>query len=68
MMTSFERLFGQQPMKNVSSQLENGDHTEIDASDLLDANGSQMYQSMICVRHCIVTIGRQDVTTAVMII
>jgi hypothetical protein len=66
LMMNYERMFGQQPKQNVSSPLEKGDHPETDASDLLDAKGIQMYQSMIGALQWMVTIGRLDITTAVM--
>jgi hypothetical protein len=53
---NYERMFGQQPKQNVSSPLEKGDHPEIDSSDLLDAKGIQMYQSMIGALQWMVTI------------
>jgi hypothetical protein len=62
----YEQMFGQQPTQNVSSPLEMGDHPETDSSNLLDAKGNQMYQSMIGALQLMVTIGRLDITTAVM--
>jgi hypothetical protein len=66
LMTNYERIFGQLPKKHVSSPLEKGDHPEIDTSELLDEKGIQLYQSMIGALQWMVTIGRLDITTAVM--
>jgi hypothetical protein len=63
---NYEQMFGQQPKQNVSSPLEKGYHPEINSSNLLDAKGNQMYQSMIGALQWIVTIGRLDITTDVM--
>jgi hypothetical protein len=52
--------------KNVSLPLKNGDHPETDSSNLLDAKGTQMYQSMIDALQWVVTIGQLNTTTAVM--
>jgi hypothetical protein len=66
LMMNYERMFGQHPKKNISSPLEKGDHPETDSSELLDYKGIQMYQSMIGALQWMVTIGRLDITTAVM--
>jgi hypothetical protein len=63
---NYEQMLGQQPMKNVSSPLEKGDHLEIISSNLLDTKGTQMYQSMISALQRMVTIGQLDITKAVM--
>ena len=65
-MKNYERMFGEPPKQNVTSPLEKGDHPEIDTSELLDAKGIQMYQSMIGALQWMVTIGRFDIITAVM--
>jgi hypothetical protein len=66
LMMSYKRMFGQQPKQNVSSPIEKGDHPETDSTELLDTIGIQMYQSMIGALQWMVTIGRLDITTAVM--
>lgn len=43
-----------------------GDHPELDDSELLDAQGITVYQSLIGSLQWVVSIGRFDVTTAVM--
>jgi hypothetical protein len=63
---NYERMFGQPPKQNVSSPLEKGNHPETESSNLLDSKGIQMYQSMIGALQWMVTIGRLDITTAVM--
>jgi hypothetical protein len=66
LMINYKGMFGQQPQQNVSSPLEKGDLPETDSSDLLDAKGIKMYQSMIGALQWMVTIGQLDTTTAVM--
>jgi hypothetical protein len=63
---TFERMFGSPPKQNVSSPLEKGDNPELDTSDLLDFKGIEMYQSMIGALQWCISIGRLDITTAVM--
>ena len=50
----------------MSSPLEKGDHPELDDTDLLNNEGVQRYQSLIGSLQWAVSIGRIDVTTAVM--
>jgi hypothetical protein len=66
LMMNHEQMFGQQPKQNVSSPLEKGDHPQTNSSNLLDAKGIQMYQSIIGSLQWMVTIGQLDITTAVM--
>jgi hypothetical protein len=66
LMMNYERMFGQQPKQNVSSLLEKGDHPETDSLNLLDAKGTQMYQSMIGALQWMVTNGQLNITAAVM--
>jgi hypothetical protein len=66
LMIYHEQMFGQQPKQNVSSPLEKKDHPEMDAFDLLDAKGIQMYQPMIGALQWMVTIGQLGITMAVM--
>ena len=63
---SYEKLFGEKPKQNVSSPLEKGDHPELDTSELLDAQGISIYQSLIGSLQWAVSIGRFDINTAVM--
>ena len=48
------------------SPLEKGDHPEMDTSELLDSTGIQQYQSMVGAMQWAVSIGRLDITMAVM--
>ena len=66
LMKNYERMFGESPKQNVTSPLEKGDHPEMDTSELLDAKGIKMYQSMIGALQWMVTIGRFDIITPVM--
>jgi hypothetical protein len=66
MISTYEQMFGSKPKTNVSSPLEKGDHPEIDTSELLDGKGIQQYQSLIGALQWAVSIGRIDITTAVM--
>ena len=66
MMNSYFQMFGTKPTMNVQSPLEHGDHPELDDTDLLDTDGIQQYQSMIGSLQWAISIGRLDITTAVM--
>jgi hypothetical protein len=66
LMMNYEQMFGRQPKQNVASLLKKGDHPETNSSNLLDAKGIQMYQSMIGSLQWMVTIGQLDITTAVL--
>ena len=66
MVSQYERLFSEKPKVNVTSPLERGDHPELDETDLLDEKDVQQYQSLIGSLQWAVTLGRIDVTTAVM--
>jgi len=61
-----EHIFGSKPKQNVTSPLEKGDHPELDMSGELDANGIKDYQSLIGTLQWSVSLGRIDITTAVM--
>jgi len=66
MVSQYERMFGSKPRTNITSPLEKNDHPEIDNSELLDEEGVQQYQSLIGSLQWAVSLGRFDVTTAVM--
>ena len=67
MIDTYEFMFGYKPKMNVSSPLEKGDHPEINTMELvLDQEGIQNYQSLIGAMQWAVSIGRIDITTAVM--
>ena len=65
MIDSYVQMFGQKP-KEATSPLERGDHPELDTSPELDAEGIKKYQSLIGSLQWAVSIGRFDITTAVM--
>jgi hypothetical protein len=62
---NYVRLFGEEPRK-ASSPLFKGDHPELETSDLLDEELTQVYQSLIGALQWVIQIGRFDVGTAVM--
>jgi hypothetical protein len=64
--TYYEQMFVCKPCTRVSSLLEKGDHPEINTSELLDKKCIQQYQSLIGAMQWAVSIGRIDITTAVM--
>ena len=66
MVVSFEQMFGHKPKQKYSSPLEKNDHPELDMSPLLDMDGIKRYQSLIGALQWAVSLGRIDVTTAVM--
>ena len=66
MIMNYERLYGSKPKELYLSPLEKGDHPEIDLSPLLDQEGIQQYQSLVGAMQWAVSIGRIDITTAVM--
>lgn len=66
MMDSYYRIFGTKPSTVYRSPLEPNDHPELDASELLDDEWHQKYQSMVGQMQWAVSIGRIDITTAVM--
>jgi len=63
---NYFHMFGTKPKQNVTSPLEKGDHPEIDTSELLDIDGIKKYQSLIGALQWAISIGRLDITTAVM--
>jgi hypothetical protein len=66
MMASYEQFFGSKPSQKFTSPLEKGDHPETDTSEFLDSMETQQYQSLIGAMQWAVSIGRLDITTAVM--
>ena len=65
MMDNYKRLYGKFPKQYVSP-IEEGDHPEIDTSELLNIDGIKIYQSLVGTLQWAIQIGRLDVTTAVM--
>ena len=66
MIDGYSNMFGEKPRTRYSSPLEKGDHPELDTSELLDESGIQKYQSLVGSLQWAVSIGRLDITTAVM--
>jgi hypothetical protein len=66
MATEYERMFGTKPHTRVTSPLEMNDHPETDDLELLDEVGIQRYQSLMWSLQWAVSLGRFDITTAVM--
>jgi hypothetical protein len=65
-LATYERMFKSTPKQVVSSPLERGDHPELDTSELLDDEGIKNYQSLVGALQWCVSIGRFDISTAVM--
>ena len=63
---TYEHIFGCKPKQAVTSPLEKGDHPELDMSEELDPNGIKDYQLLIGALQWSVSLGRIDITTAVM--
>jgi len=63
---TYECIFGAKPKQNVTSPLEKGDHPELDMSKELDAEGIKNYQLLIGALQWSVSLGRFNITTAVM--
>jgi hypothetical protein len=66
MAMEYEQKFRFKLHTRVTSPLERNDHPETDDSELLDKDGIQRYQSIIGSLQWAVSLGRFDITTAVM--
>jgi len=66
MVDTYVRLFGTKPSTKPLSPLNKGDHPEIEDSEFLDDEGTQMYQSLVSVLQWSISIGQFDIATAVM--
>ena len=66
MKKNYEQFFGQKVISTYRSPIEKGDHPETDSSDFLDAEGIQVYQSLIGSLQWAVSLARFDIATAVM--
>ena len=62
---NYVRLFGKKP-KEYKSPLEKNDHPELDDTDLLEIEGTKLYQSLIGSLQWAIQIGRIDLAVAVM--
>ena len=65
MMDNYKHIFGHSP-KLASSPLTDGDHPELGTMELLNAEDTKIYQSLIGACQWVIQIGRFDITTAVM--
>jgi hypothetical protein len=66
MMIAYKQLFNEKPRLTVTSPLEKGDHPELDTSELLLEDDVQKYQSLIGAMQWAISLGRFDISTAVM--
>ena len=66
MMTAYQQMFRKAPKTTVPYPLEKGDHPGLNTSDLLGPDAIQKYQSLIGALKCVLSIGRLNITTAVM--
>ena len=65
MMSTYVRLFGEQP-KEYPSPLKPNDNPELDTSELLDLPGIKTFQSMIGACQWIIQLGRFDIAVHIM--
>jgi hypothetical protein len=68
MIDTYHRMFEEKSRTIYSSPLEKGDHPQLHTSDELDIDGTKKYQSLIGALRWVITLGRFDVATAVMML
>jgi hypothetical protein len=67
LVNTYEHMFGSKPKTTkITSPLVKGDHPEIDDSAFLEDEGIQQYQSLIGQLQWAISLGRFDITTAIM--
>jgi hypothetical protein len=67
MTASYKRMFGSKPQTTkIASPLVKGDHPEVDDSAFIEGEGMQQYQSLIGQLQWAISLGRFDVTVAIM--
>jgi len=66
MVASYEQMFGEKPSTKVTSPLEKNDHPELDDSELCDEEEVRQFQSVVGSLQWAISLGRIDITTAVM--
>jgi hypothetical protein len=66
MMMGYKQMFGEKPSTKVHSQLEKGNHPELDTSELLDQTEVQQYQSLYGSLQWAILLSRFDIATGVM--
>ena len=65
MLKAYERMFVGPPSKRYSCPIEKDDHPKLDDISLLSEEGIKIYQSMIGVLQWAITLGRFDISIAV---
>ena len=66
MVESYQQFFRCKPHADYQSPLEPGDHPELDVSEFLSEEDTQIYQSLVGGMQWAISIGRWDIQTAVM--
>ena len=66
MIDTYERMYGEKPSHKYSSPLEHNDHPELDTTEFLDIDMKAKYLSIIGSLQWAISIGRIDITVAVM--
>ena len=66
MIDTYERMYGEKPSHKYSSPLEHNDHPELDTTEFLDVDMKAKYLSIIGSLQWAISIGRIDITVAVM--
>ncbi len=66
MVQTYERFYNSKPSTKAFSPLDQGDHPELDESELLDDDGVQQYQSLIGCLQWAISLGRFDIGVSVM--
>jgi hypothetical protein len=62
----YVRMFRKKPQNEYHSSLEEGDHPELDTSEMLKVEGVTTYQSLIGSMQWTISLGRIDIATVVM--
>ena len=66
MVNAYVQLFGFKPSTKALTPLEKGDHPKIDDSEFLNAQDTQMYQSLVRAMQWAISIGHFDISKVVM--
>ena len=62
----YEERFGSKPKQTCQIPIDSGDHLELDASEFLDEEGIEIYQSLIGSMQWPISIGKYGIHTAAM--
>jgi hypothetical protein len=65
MVESYKQMFNENPPSKANSLLDSNDHPEVDASEYLDEDGIQQYQSLIGSMQWAISFGHFDITVHV---